>query len=169
MECHMFFIRKADQNDASDIAHIHFESWSATYSNLLPETYKNKENNLSQKMEMWGKLLPSPGVNTWIAYDTENTTVGFISYFKKDHECEITTLYLLPQFQNLGIGTKLINAALIDAFQCNICSSLSLWVLQTNLSAISFYKKFGFESDSQFHEELYEGIKITDVRMIKSL
>ncbi|WP_265091222.1 GNAT family N-acetyltransferase [Psychrobacter sp. SZ93C1] len=62
-----------------------------------------------------------------------------------------------------------MNAALIDAFQCNSCSSLSLWVLQTNLSAINFYEKFGFESDGQCHEELYEGTKITDVRMIKLL
>ena len=53
----MFFIRKADQNDASDIAHIHFESWNATYSNLLPETYREKENNLSQKIEMWGESV----------------------------------------------------------------------------------------------------------------
>ena len=87
----MFFTRKANLNDVSDIAHIHFESWNATYSNLLPQMYRDKENNLSQKMEMWGKVLPSSGVNTWIAYDAKNTTVGFISYFKKDHECAITT------------------------------------------------------------------------------
>ena len=169
MECHMFSTRKANLNDVPDIAHIHFESWNATYSNLLPETYRDKENNLSQKMEMWGKILPSSGMNTWIAYDAENTTVGFISYFKKNHECEITTLYLLPQYQNLGIGTKLMDSALIDASQCNSCSSLSLWVLKTNLSAISFYEEFVFESDGQCDEELYENTKITDIRMVKSL
>lgn len=169
MECHMFFTRKANQSDVSDIAHIHFESWNATYSNLLPEMYRDKQNNLSQKMQMWEKVLPSSGVNTWIAYDTEDNALGFISYFKKSHECEITTLYLLPQYQNLGIGTKLMNAALIDASQCNSCSSLSLWVLKTNLSAISFYEKFGFQSDGQCDEELYEDTKITDIRMVKSL
>lgn len=169
MECHMFFIRKANQSDVSDIAHIHFESWNATYSNLLPETYRDKENNLFQKMEMWEKLLPRSDVNTWIAYDAEDTTVGFISYFKKDQECEITTLYLLPQYQNLGIGTQLMNAVLIDASQCNSCSSLSLWVLKPNLSAISFYKKFGFESDGQCDEELYEDAKIIDIKMVKPL
>ena len=169
MECHMFFTRKATQSDVSDIAHIHFESWNATYSNLLPETYRDKENNLSQKMEMWQKVLAITDVNTWIAYDAEDTTVGFISYFKKDHKCEITTLYLLPQYQNLGIGTKLMDSALIDASQCNSCFSLSLWVLKTNLSAISFYEKFGFESDGKCDEELYEDAKIIDIRMVKPL
>ncbi len=60
----MFFIRKANQNDVLDIAHIHFESWNATYANLLPKAYRDKENNLSQKMNMWKKILPSSGVNT---------------------------------------------------------------------------------------------------------
>lgn len=169
MERDMFFIRKANQNDVSDIAHIHFESWNATYSDLLPKTYRDKENNLSQKVNMWEKLLPSSGVSTWIAYNAEDTSVGFISYFKKDQECEISTLYLLPQYQNLGIGTKLMDAALIDASQCNSCSRLSLWVLKTNLSAITFYEKFGFESDGQYNEELYEDTKITDIRMVKAL
>lgn len=121
------------------------------------------------RLPWWEKVLPSSGVNTWIAYDAENTAVGFISYFKKDQECEITTLYLLPQYQNLGIGTKLMDSALIDASQCNSCSILSLWVLKTNLSAISFYEKFGFKSDGQCDEELYEDAKITDIRMVKSL
>lgn len=165
----MFFIRKANQNDVLDIAHIHFESWNATYANLLPKAYRDKENNLSQKMNMWKKILPSSGVNTQIAYDTEDTAVGFISYFKKDHECEITTLYLLPQYQYLGIGTQLMDTALIDASQCNSCSNLSLWVLKTNLTAISFYEKFGFESDGQCDEELYEDAKIIDIRMVKPL
>lgn len=165
----MFFIRKANQNDISDIAHIHFESWNATYANLLPKAYRDKENNLSQKINMWKKVLPSSGVNTWIACDAEDTAVGFISYFKKDQECEITTLYLLPQYQNLGIGTKLMDAALIDASQCNSCSSLSLWVLKTNLTAISFYEKLGFESDGQCDEELYGDTKIIDIRMVKAL
>ena len=141
----MFFIRKANQKDVSDIAHIHYKSWNATYSNLLPETYRDKENNLSQKIEMWGKVLPSSDVNTWIAYDAEDTAVGFISYFKKDHECEITTLYLLPQYQNLGIGTKLMDTALIDASQCNSYSSLSLWgldsILKCNAPEARFYLK----------------------------
>ena len=165
----MFVIRKANQSDVSDIAHIHFDSWNATYSNLLPKTYRDKENNLSQKLEMWQKVLPRADVNTWIACDDKNATVGFISYFKKDHKCEITTLYLLPQYQNLGIGTQLMNSALIDASQCNSCSSLFLWVLKTNLSAISFYEKFGFESDGQYDGELYEDAKIVDIRMVKSL
>ena len=47
----------------------------------------------------------------------------------------------LDKFPDVPESTR---AALIDAFQCNTCSSLSLWVLQTNLSAISFYEKFGY-------------------------
>lgn len=169
MECSMFFIRKANQNDVSDIAHIHFTSWNATYADLLPETYCAKENNLSQKRAMWEEIIPSSGVNTWIARETENNNVGFISYFTKDDECEITTLYILPQYQSLGLGNKLMNSAIDDIYQYNRYISLSLWVLKTNLSAISFYEKLGFKSDGKHSEELYEDTKIIDIRMVKSL
>lgn len=169
MECSMFFIRKAKQNDISDVAHIHFTSWHATYADLLPEAYRDKENNLSQKVAMWGKIILSSGVSTWIAYDAENNNDGFISYFTKDHECEITTLYILPQYQNLGLGTKLTNSAIDDISQHNRCISLSLWVLKTNLTAISFYEKIGFKSDGKHSEEPYEDTKIIDIRMVKSL
>ncbi|WP_372844601.1 GNAT family N-acetyltransferase [Psychrobacter sp.] len=165
----MFFIRKADQHDVSDIAHIHFTSWHATYADLLPKAYRDKENNLPQKIAMWGKIMLSSGVNTWIAYDDENNNVGFISYFTKNNECEITTLYILPQYQSLGLGTKLMNAAIEDISRHNRCITLSLWVLENNLPAISFYKKSGFEPDGKHSEELYEDSKIIDIRMVKSL
>lgn len=165
----MFFIRKANQNDVSDVAHIHFTSWHAAYADLLPKAYRDKENNLSQKVEMWGKVILSSGVSTWIAYDADNTSVGFISYFTKDGECEITTLYILPQYQGLRLGTKLMNAAIDDISQYDKCSTLSLWVLKTNLTAISFYEKIGFKSDGKHSEELYEDTKIIDIRMVKLL
>ena len=62
-----------------------------------------------------------------------------------------------------------MNAAVIDASQCNSCSKLSLSVLKTNLSAISFYKKFDFESDGQYDKELYGHTKIIDIRIVKPL
>lgn len=165
----MFFIRKANQNDASDIAHIHFKSWHATYADLLPKAYRDRENNLAQKVEMWEKIIPSPNVYTWVAHDAENNSVGFISYFTKDHECEITTLYILPQYQGLGLGSKLMNSVIDDISQYDRCSALSLWVLKTNLPAINFYEKFDFKSNGQCDEELYEDIKIIDIRMVITL
>lgn len=165
----MFFIRKANQNDVSDIAHIHFTSWHATYADLLPKAYRDKENNLSQKLAMWEKIISSSSVNTWIAYDAENNSIGFISYFTKDRECEITTLYILPQYQGLGLGSKLMYAAIDDISQYDRCSALSLWVLKTNLPAINFYEKFDFKSDGQCDEELHEDTKIIDIRMVKLL
>ena len=118
---------------------------------------------------MWGKIIPTSSVNTWIVYDAENNSVGFISYFTKDHECEITTLYILPQYQGLGLGSKLMYAAIDDISQYDRCSALSLWVLENNLPAISFYENFGFKSDGKHSEELYEDTKIIDIRMVKLL
>jgi len=170
----MFLIRKADQDDFLDIANIHFTSWHAAYLELLPESYINKKNNLSEKVKMWQEIISHPNVTVWIASDSSNNddnkhnSVGFIGCFNKGNEYEITTLYVLPEYQHLGIGTQLMNTALSDILTITHNPSLHLWVLKDNISAIQFYKKQGFVVSGEISETLYEDTKIVDIKMIRS-
>ena len=171
----MYCIRKADKSDSLDIANIHFTSWGATYAKLLPESYISQNNDLVAKTEMWQELIAHPDVTVWVAYENkdDNRSVGFIGYYNKGDDYEITTLYVLPDYQNLGIGSQLMTAALttISAsnFIINCSSNLSLWVLENNLPAINFYRKFGFVSSGESSEESCEGGKIVDIKMVKVL
>lgn len=163
----MFFIRKANLEDFADIASIHFKSWHAAYLNLLPESYLNNENKLLEKTKMWQELIAHPDVIVWIAYDTSNNSLGFIGYFANSDIYEITTLYVLPDYHGLGIGTKLMNTSLQDLLNANINAHFCLWVLETNVAAIDFYKKLGFIFSGENSEECYEGTKIVDIEMIR--
>lgn len=169
----MFSIRKASQEEFSDIANIHFKSWNAAYLEFLPESYINKENNLSEKVKMWEKIVAHPDVTVWVAYesshDNEHDSVGFIGYFNKGNEYEITTLYVLPEYHSLGIGTQLMSTALTDILNVTHKPSLYLWVLKDNVSAIRFYKKYGFINSGEVSEELYDEIKIVDIKMTRAL
>lgn len=60
--------------------------------------------------------------------------VGFIA---RD-ESQIHALYVLPGFQNQGVGTALLD----DAKGC--CDLLRLWSYQENLTASRFYASRGF-------------------------
>lgn len=168
----MFSIRKANQADFSDIANIHFISWNAAYLNILPKSYINEENNLSEKVEMWERVIAHPGVTVLVAYDgshdNKHKIVGFIGYFNKGSEYEITTLYVLPDYQCLGIGTQLMNAVLKTIWNTDYSPSLYLWVLKDNVSAINFYKKHGFIHSGESSKTLYNDTEIVDIKMIKN-
>ena len=163
----MFFIRKATQKDFSDIAKVHVHSWHDTYLDLLPISYIDEMTNLAKKTAMWEQILRQPKVEVWIAQDGD-TIVGFIGYHAQDERYEITTLYILPTYQYQGMGSALMKVSLQDITAANAAARFHLWVLDTNINAINFYKKHGFEQSAERHEEMYENTKIIDIKMIKN-
>ena len=80
----------------------------------------------------------------FVAEDTSNI-VGFAagSLFWTDHifEKEVTSIYLLQEFQHKGIGKLLINA-MVRRFVENDARSMILWTLQENSSRL-FYEHLG--------------------------
>ena len=165
----MFFIRKAQSEDFTDIAKIHFKSWHDAYLSLLPELYINNKNNLSEKTKMWQELINHPDVIIWIAYDANHKSVGFIGYFAKNNSYEITTLYVLSEYHGRGIGTKLMKTSLQAILGFNINANFCLWVLEDNAPAIHFYKKFGFVCNGEKSEEYYKDMQIVDIKMIRKI
>lgn len=163
----MFCICKAHSKDFADIAHIHCKSWHDAYLGLLPKSYINNQNNLSEKTKMWQEVITHPDVIIWIAYDANHKSLGFIGYFTKNNSYEITTLYVLSEYHGLGIGSKLMKRSLQAILSFNINANFYLWVLEDNASAIHFYKKFGFVYDGEKSEEHYKDIQIVDIKMIK--
>lgn len=165
----MFCIRKAHSKDFADIAHIHCKSWHDAYLNLLPKSYINNKNNLSEKTKMWQELINHPDVIIWIAYDANHESLGFIGYFTKNNSYEITTLYVLSEYHGRGIGTELMKRSLQAILSFNINANFYLWVLEDNAPAIHFYKKFGFVCNGEKSEEDYKDTQIVDIKMIKKM
>ena len=167
----MFFIRKANPEDYADIATIHFKSWHAAYLGLLPASYINinDKNTLCKKKKMWQGLMAHPDVIVWVAYDAHHNNLGFIGYFTNHKDYEITTLYVLPDYQGLGIGTQLMTASLQALLESHINAHFSLWVLEANVAAIDFYQKFGFVGNGEKSEECYKSMQIIDIKMVRKL
>ena len=168
----MFSIQKADTKDCLVIADIHFTSWNAAYTGLLPECYIRKENSLARKITLWQEIIVNPDVTVWIAYDSSDEknqhSVGFIGYFNTGNDYEITTLYVLPEYHGLGIGSELMDTALNNVSASNGKAKLHLWVLETNSTAIRFYQKHGFIANGVSSEESFAGSRIVDIKMVKA-
>jgi ribosomal protein S18 acetylase RimI-like enzyme len=57
----------------------------------------------------------------------------------------VSNLYVLPEFQNMGIGKLLVTKLIEDAIEEN---ALEIHV-PSSRNAVGFYKKMGFESDKE--------------------
>ncbi|MEK5025518.1 MULTISPECIES: GNAT family N-acetyltransferase [Paenibacillus] len=71
------------------------------------------------------------------------------------HVCEVN-IAVHPKFQRLGIGGQLIEAIKQHAGENGI-RKLRLRVLSSNIPALSFYRKCGFEEEGRLREEFYLG------------
>ena len=111
--------------------------------------------------------MRQPEVEVWVAQDGD-TIAGFIGYYSQNEHYEITTLYILPTYQHQGMCSALMKAPLQEVTAVNAAARFPLWVLDTNINAINFYKKHGLKQSAERHEEIYENTKIIDIKMIKN-
>ena len=155
----IFLIRNATADDADGKGYVHFQSWIETYTGVFPDDIIS---NLS--LERCVKLAREYPENTYVAIKN-NMIIGFSCYVEyRDSDLEdtgeIMAVYILNDYQGLGIGKRLMNACYKELSNF---SKLSLWVLRSNKKAVAFYKKQGFNADGK--SKLLHGKEV--IRMIK--
>ncbi|MFD1037635.1 GNAT family N-acetyltransferase [Virgibacillus byunsanensis] len=143
----MFSIRKAVYEDAEDIAEIHVSSWKSTYTELLDEkdisniTYENRKT-------LWETILRMQKKEqcTFVIYKNDNhKIVGFVSGGPErtkrfEYDTEIYTIYLLDEFQKMGLGARLLKVFAEEMMELGY-KSILVWVLKQNPSS-RFYERY---------------------------
>ena len=138
-------IRRATPSDASGIARVHVNSWRTTYAGLVPQDYLNELSRASREATWEESLsIAVPGKSHHVA-ETENgeivgfSVAGLASENGSDFKGEIYAIYLLSDFQRLGVGRSLFLASCNSLLDAGI-SSMLLWVLEENHGARHFYE-----------------------------
>ena len=72
----------------------------------------------------------------------DNTRVGIIAYGLDRQSLDLKQLYILPQYQSLGIGTICLKMLIRYASELKL--GIVLKVMRSNLKAIKFYQSMGF-------------------------
>ena len=99
---------------------------------------------------MFAELLASPVAHAYVA-ESGGEILGFIMFYNIAPELQILNLAVRRSARERQIGSRLIEAVLaLD----NI-SRATLEVRESNLPAISLYKKFGFKADGT-RKDYYE-------------
>ncbi|QPQ31673.1 GNAT family N-acetyltransferase [Lysinibacillus sp. JNUCC 51] len=105
-------IRKANIEDAQGIGKVHVDSWRTTYKGILPDDFLN---NLSyeQRTELWKKNISDLTNYVLVAENEQDEIIGFATGGTRKtnsvpNATDLTSIYLLEEYQGMGIGKQLL-------------------------------------------------------------
>jgi GNAT superfamily N-acetyltransferase len=156
----MICLRNAKPSDARAIARIHVETWRTTYPGMLPDRALI-DMNIDGKARSWRSMLEHPeSAGTVLVAEEkgEGGTIGFASASRNRHDIlpflgEVQTLYVLPDWQNQGIGRVLLEGC-FAALRGRGFDSAVVWVLADN-PARFFYERMGGKRAGERDESLW--------------
>ncbi|KML41775.1 GNAT family N-acetyltransferase [Cytobacillus firmus] len=137
-------IRAAKLSDAGGIAKVHVDSWRTTYKNIIPEEFLENLSYQSRE-ELWINIIPKGIV--FVAENDEGQIVGFSSGGKersgdyKEYQGELSSIYILKEFQGQGIGKALVKYVTKELGKSGM-NTMLVFVLADNNSTL-FYEAIG--------------------------
>jgi len=137
-------IRRARAEDAPEIAEVHDSAWRDAYRGIIPG--KELEKMIARRGPRWWEDAILRG-SRLIVLDFDDAVAGYATYGRNrvptlPFQGEIFELYIAPEFQGLGFGRRLFQAARRDLSEHGF-PSLLIWALAENDRALGFYARMG--------------------------
>lgn len=169
-------IRLATLEDAQAIADLHIRSWQWAYRGQIPDAYldslsETREQRIAQRR---ANLAALPPHQRWWVAEQARHVVGFaMTGLSRDPDAseetaEVYALYLAPEAVGQGIGRALFAQAVADLRQRGFTRA-TLWVLESNRRARTFYEAAGWLPDGAKMTEERPGALLHEVRYVIAL
>ena len=162
-------VHKAKVEDAFGIAFVHVRSWQVAYRGHMPNEFLDGL-DVEKRTNMWRELTQHPDKIIFVAEDSENNIEGFSALGpSRDADAnastaEVSALYVHPEKWRKGIGPRTLSASLDQVRNCDF-NQITLWVLEANERARSFYESFGFIQDGAVKDDdHWESFTVREVR-----
>jgi len=138
-------IRRAVLSDAPGIARVHIASWKTTYKDMIPDTILLNLSHV-ERMDLWKRNMTKGDQYILVAVNMCGEIVGFAACrrrndFLPENSGEITSFYLLADYQGIGIGKQLLQRLFKQLIQWGL-DNIFVEVLEENASC-GFYEYFG--------------------------
>ncbi len=138
-------IRNARAGDAHGLTQVHDEAWLTAYSGLIPGVELTRM--VQRRGPVYWKKLAERSRSGLLVLAFDGAVAGYASFGPNRSRRvpvagELYELYLKPDYQGIGLGSKLFRAArqaLTGAGLRGICA----WALDGNDIATDFYKAKG--------------------------
>ncbi len=156
-------IRRAVQRDADAIADVHLEAWRGAYAGIIPHRALNAM--IGRRGPKWwaGAIRRSATV---LVAEMGGEVAGYATLGRNrarelPQQGEIYELYLRPECQGIGLGSRLFGAAR-DKLRAHGLGGLVVWALEDNTGALSFYQGLG-------GRDVAEGVEVFDQKALKKV
>ena len=172
-----FLVRNAKPEDAYWIAFVNAHTWYTTYKWLISEKIlKTRIDSINERTERTCESIENGKIYLVVEDIEINKIVWMLSYGHSRNENypnsgEIVAIYVLQEYQKLGIGKKLFFAWIKELIKLWY-NDMIINVLEWN-NAINFYKKYGGivvgERYDQFGKEMLKEFVLffEDIKSIK--
>ena len=125
-------IMPVDNTTILQAAKIHSISWKESHRAFCTPDFIEKHTPERQREYLQNKM--NGGAKVYMLADEK--PVGIVSVTGS----LIEDLYVLPEMQNRGYGTKLLQ------FAISLCTGIPvLWILENNIGAERLYRRMGFQ------------------------
>ena len=136
--------RLAKIGDAFGISAVHDASWRHAYGGMIP--HKSLDTMVRRRDPQWWarairnstRIMVLESAGQIVGY----ATLGGNRVSALPYEGEVYELYLMPEYQGVGLGKKLFLAAKQELARLGMRGCV-VWVLEDNQPAMQFYRNAG--------------------------
>jgi ribosomal protein S18 acetylase RimI-like enzyme len=137
-------VRRAEASDAEAIAAVHDSAWRQAYDGLIPARELGRM--ITRRGAAWWHRAIRRGTGI-VVIDVGGTVVGYATYGPNRarnlvQRGEVYEIYMRPEYQGVGLGTRLFLAARRELLRHGFDSAV-VWALAENEGACRFYKNAG--------------------------
>jgi len=163
-------LRTADAADVEAIADLFLACWRTSYRDVLPADLVAMYEPTSAR-DMWQRSFSEgPGDREVIVAERpDESVVGVVALGQDPDRAgtgHIFSLYVHPDAQGLGVGARLVSAA-VERFRADDLPQASLWVFEANAGARAFYGRLGWLPDGTVRVEREYGEP--EIRLTRSM
>ncbi|MCX8293190.1 GNAT family N-acetyltransferase [Phyllobacterium sp. 0TCS1.6A] len=163
MKTHVTEIRRAAPADAVAISAIHMAAWKGAYSGIIP--HKTLNTMLERRGPEWWRRAIMRSTQILLA-DVGGIVAGYATLGPNrarqlPQRGEIYELYVRPEYQGTGIGSRLMAAARQNLAGQGLKGTV-VWALEDNELAIAFYIGAG-------GRDIAEGVECFEGRTLRKV
>ncbi|MDP4021713.1 GNAT family N-acetyltransferase [Methylobacterium sp. NEAU 140] len=137
-------IRRAREGDIGGVSRVFDAAWREAYRGIIPGVAL--ERLIAGRDRAWWRGALRRGRPVAVV-ETGEAVVGYASYGRTRSrtlasDAEIDELYLMPEYQGVGLGRRLFRAVRNDLADHGL-TRLGVWSLEDNVRAGAFYEGLG--------------------------